>query len=280
MSRHKGQEARLLGHKGDHIVDQDKRSRAARARVGMACAIFCGALLAGCRSTIHIAEQVGGVDTLSIDAKQRLMTVGDRVYYNKIDKRWESKRVTCTEPSPDAIVAKAAVFAANANVSGEMAGAGGLAGGSSESAASIGYRDHVVQMLRDGYFRLCEAYMNGALSENAYKRVVRSVDAFMVVVSALQVLGANPVAPAIAITPGAVSANATTLATSISGATGVIDNQAFSNLTLAIRNAGMRDGISAENAAAAQQIITEFLSYRARVAMQVRAAIARGEIED
>jgi hypothetical protein len=128
------------------------------------------------------------VDTLSIDAMQRLVFVANR-------SAGDGRRVTCTEPSPDALVARAAMLAANANITNPsgIGGSGGVAGGSSESAASIGFRDHTVQMLRDGYFRLCEAYMNGALNDEQYRHMILNADTFMVVVSALQILGSNPV---------------------------------------------------------------------------------------
>jgi hypothetical protein len=54
-------------------------------------------LIFGCDSTMHKIANVGGVDTLSTDAKQRLVFVGMRA-----DDHGGSKRVTCGEPSPDA----------------------------------------------------------------------------------------------------------------------------------------------------------------------------------
>ncbi len=233
--------------------------------------VLTGILTLGCSSTIHWESQVGPDDTLAIDAKQRLMQVGARVYYNEKANAVETKPVTCTEPSPDAIVAKAAAFGANANASGSQgAGAGGIAGSSSESAASIGYRDHTVQMLRDGYFRLCEAYMNGGLSDEAYTRVVRNVDTFMVVVSALQILGVNPVAPAVAISAGEASADAEALTTAIENAQGLIAGDdattTATKLTVAVQKARKIENVSADNARAAEQIIKDFLAYRKSVA--------------
>ncbi|MBU0500635.1 MAG: hypothetical protein KJ558_04330 [Gammaproteobacteria bacterium] len=153
-------------------------------------------LATGCTSTIHEEENIGGIDTLSLDAKQRLMLVGNRTGE-------KGRRVTCTEPSPDALVARAAAMAAKGNA--PNSGSGEMAGLSSESAASIGFRDHTVQLLRDGYFRLCEAYMNGVIDEDEYVHMIQNVDTFIVTVSALQILGSNPVAPAVAITTGGVS---------------------------------------------------------------------------
>ena len=115
----------------------------------------------------------------------------------------------CTEPMPDALVARAAVLAGSGGFQQPSgpSGSAGVAGGSSESAASIGYRDQTVQMLRDGYYRLCEAYMNGALTTQQYQDMILNADTFMVVISALQTLGNNPTAPAVAISTGNLSAN-------------------------------------------------------------------------
>lgn len=94
---------------------------------------------------------------------------------------------------PDALVARAAVAAASGNFSqptGGASGGGSVSGGSSESAASLSFRNETVQMLRDGYYRLCEAYMNGALTRKQYQHMILNADTFMVVISALQTLAA------------------------------------------------------------------------------------------
>ena len=181
-------------------VLRDGRTLSAARIFGAFCVV---ALAGGCAdSTIHTKDNIGGVDTLSLDAKQRVVFVGDR-------QAGHGERVTCTEPMPDALVARAAVLAGSGNFQqpqGVTVG-GSVSGGSSESAASIGFRNESVQMLRDGYYRLCEAYMNGALTKRQYQHMILNADTFMVVISALQTLGTNPVAPAVAISAGGVSAS-------------------------------------------------------------------------
>ena len=177
---------------------RDARTLSAARIFGAFCVV---ALAGGCAdSTIHTKDNVGGVDTLSLDAKQRLVLVGDHQ-----DGRGE--RITCTEPMPDALVARAAVLAASGNFSRgtDLTVGAGVSGGSSETAGSIGYRDHTIQMLRDGYFRLCEAYMNGAIHRDQYESMVRNADTFMVVISALQVIGSNQVAPPVTLAAGTVT---------------------------------------------------------------------------
>jgi hypothetical protein len=232
------------------------------APLGVSLAMLAS-LISGC-GEIHQESNIGGVDTLSIDAKQRLMLVGNRGGISP-------KRVTCTEPSPDALVAKAAVLAATANVtpeSGGGSGSGGISGGTSESAASIGFRDHTVQMLRDGYFRLCEAYLNGALTKEQYETMITNADTFMVVVSALQILGSNPVAPSVAITPGSISANTTPGTGTAAGATDIKITAPTANLVQDVKPGTQ---VSAESAKAAGEIVKAYLDYRTKLNKEVRA---------
>jgi hypothetical protein len=237
-------------------------------------------LAAGCDTVIHEEANIGGVDTLSVDAKQRLMVVADRVS----DDGAAQRRVACTEPSPDALVAKAAAIAASANVNtgtGSAQGGGAAGAGFSENAASIAFRDHTVQMLRDGYYRLCEAYLNGGLSETKYKLLVMNADTFMVVASALQTLGANPVAPAVVISPGEVTASAGAASASTTNATVTISggNVAIGSTdgnakptTLEIKS-GTTDAsyqMTPAKAQAAADIIKDYLDYRWLLAKDMR----------
>ena len=212
------------------------------------------ALTAGCSgSTIHTESNIGGVDTLSIDAKQRLVFVGERAP----DRLEPAKRVTCTEPMPDALVAQAAVIAASGNVTqtGGPSGGGGISGGLSESAGSIGYRDHTIQMLRDGYYRLCEAYLNGAISKTQYQHMVLNADTFMVVISALQVIGSNQAAPAITLTPAATTATV--------NKEGVAEVKSTPTDKPQIQNVGNGKPATEANAKVARQIVNDYLKYRA-----------------
>ncbi len=227
---------------------------------------------AGCSSTIHDIDQVGGVDTLSVDAKQRMMLVGNRGGVSP-------KRVTCTEPMPDAIVAQAAFAAGSANVNNPsgISGSGGFAGGSSESAASIGFRNQTVQMLRDGYFRLCEAYLNGALTKEQYQAMIENADTFMVVVSALQILGSNPYAPAVTISAGGVSASATP--GTAPGAQGQITPPSGAN-SIQGTFPSAPTTISADQAKMARQIVHDYLVYRQRLFAATHQDLRKSALRD
>ena len=233
--------------------------RSDRTRWPLTAAVLAGvaALAAGCAdSTIHKQSSVSGVDTLSVDAKQRLVYVANR-------SAGEGERVTCSEPMPDGLVARAAAGAASGNFTlvGGNSGGGGVSGGSSESAASIGFRNETVQLLRDGYFRMCEAYMNGALTTEQYQHMILNADTFMVVVSALQTLGGNPVAPGVAINAGGVIASVPkdgSVTTTTTGPTGDSMKVVAVGGTAPVT----RDAKYAEMAS---QIVRDYLNYRYRL---------------
>jgi hypothetical protein len=81
--------------------------------------------------------------------------------------------VVCTEPTPD--VAKALSAATQLSLQGGNAGASGqvgFAGGSAEALAELAGRSTALIALRDGLYRACEAYANGAIGSDAYTLVL------------------------------------------------------------------------------------------------------------
>jgi hypothetical protein len=81
--------------------------------------------------------------------------------------------IICTEPSPD--VAKALSAAAAANAQGGNAGTTGsfgAGGASAEAVLALAGRSTALLGLRDGLYRACEAYANGAIGADAYALVL------------------------------------------------------------------------------------------------------------
>jgi hypothetical protein len=157
-------------------------------RIGAAMTAI--AALAGCNGTIHRKSMLGGDEILAVDARQRL-TVSGR-------EAMSGRRVICAEPSPDAIVAQAASLASAldspATPGGNGAIKGALAAGVAESAASIGLRTQSIQLMRDGYYRLCEALLNGQIGPDEYRDVVENIDVFILSMTAVEQLGDKIVA--------------------------------------------------------------------------------------
>jgi hypothetical protein len=134
--------------------------------------------LAACSSTIHQPFEIDGPPpkSLSIDAKQRVILVTDK------GGPEHNKHVACAEPSPDVFVAAAASGSASVDVAKKS---GETSGKYVESAASLS-RGHTIQLLRDGLYRACEAYMNGALGQNDYRNLLTFYDITMIATLAIE----------------------------------------------------------------------------------------------
>lgn len=138
-------------------------------------------LLAGCSSRFYKEFTIDKdpPTSLSIDAGQRLLLVTDRGGENK------KQRIVCAEPSPD-------MFAINAigmalNIEPPVAdGKGSISVGSAESAIAFGIRTQTVQLLRDGLYRACEAYLNGVLGKDEYHNIVKGYDEVLITLLALE----------------------------------------------------------------------------------------------
>ena len=138
--------------------------------------------LSGClTSPIHKRDAFDdnvGLQTLSIDAKQRLIVVA---------KGPDNKHphITCAEPSPDAL------SALSSSVGGSVTDpkvAANFAAAQVESAASIGLRTQSIQLLRDGMYRLCEQYAAGALKDDDWVREQRRYQNLMLSLLAIEQL--------------------------------------------------------------------------------------------
>jgi hypothetical protein len=119
-------------------------------------------------------------DSVLIDAKQRVIAVSQ----SKTDLKDASGKITatetatrlCAEPSPDALSALSAAASASGSYKEISAQ---LAGSISEVASNIGIRTQTIQLLRDGMYRLCEAYMNGAIDMKEYRAQQRRYQIMM-----------------------------------------------------------------------------------------------------
>ena len=135
----------------------------------------------------------GEATAVHLDIQQRLMIVNEFGYY-------------CSEPSPDALAAYAAALGIGATTNaGEAASA---AGGGQGSAASVGLRSQSITLMRDALYRMCEAYVNGAIGPAQIASLLgRSQDLTAVILAVEQLTGA-PTADQAALT-GTTSADST-----------------------------------------------------------------------
>jgi hypothetical protein len=190
--------------------------------------LSCSLLLTGCyvphiHDTDHFDEETG-VKTLTVDAKQRVVTVarvpdkilkpdspGTTTTVTKLaDGSTKTKvegglvSVTCAEPSPDALTALSSSFGGGIS---DAKVAANFALAQTESAASIGLRTQSIQLLRDGMYRLCEGYAAGAIDGAEFNRQQRRYQNLMLSLLAIEQLTGAVAARQVALVGGTASAS-------------------------------------------------------------------------
>jgi hypothetical protein len=131
----------------------------------------------GCAYFTHYKDRAAfDESSYSLDAKQRVV-----LSFASADKQGRTGRYVCAEPSPDALSAMAASGALEAQVAGQ--GGGAASASLNEAVASIGLRTQTIQLLRDGLYRACEAYLNGAIDEFGYALLLNKYDDSMISLS-------------------------------------------------------------------------------------------------
>lgn len=138
----------------------------------IAVTICMAAVLAGCSgaewNSINRQFSPTMGDSRLIDAKQRAIISVRRPEFDSSGKlQVGTSLAVCAEPSPDVIQATAASLAGSAS-SEQLQGLFRLALSSSDGAASFGLRTQSIQLLRDAYYRLCEAYLSDGIDSIAY----------------------------------------------------------------------------------------------------------------
>lgn len=161
------------------------------------------------RSKIAPKEQadVNSPYGVFIDAKQRAVVSNvidsEEIIYQYDDQRkpigsqivQSSKRVVCAEPSPDALAA----IAASTGVSfSDLTRAFSATNSVSEAAGNIGLRTQTIQTMRDGYYRVCEAYMNG-LDQEQYAMMLRRFQTNTIALLAIEQLTGTVTGPDLAL---------------------------------------------------------------------------------
>ena len=173
--------------------------------------MVCMSPLLGCANYIFKTFDIDRYnDSVSMDAKQRVILTTHE------GGKTRDRKIVCAEPSPDAISAMSASASGSGAIAfpsllpgggtGSSTGSGGFAASSNEAAASLAMRTQTIQLLRDGYYRLCEAYMNGAIDQHQYNIVLVNIDRLMVTLLGVDgIAGTRNVAP-VAISPGLAKA--------------------------------------------------------------------------
>ena len=134
-----------------------------RHRLSWPILIGLALALASCGNPYsHKTADVGnGVKTLTLDGSKRSIVAFQRE---------DGPLFFCAEPSPDSMGTLSAAFA-SAIQAGEGNWTASASGNGTidTSVISLFTRSQGIQALRDGLYRLCEAFANGAIDEEQYQ---------------------------------------------------------------------------------------------------------------
>ena len=156
------------------------------------------ALLAGCA---HDRYSMGDSTVLVQPAENRALT-STPVTGGSIPGRVTPREVMCSEPSPDIARLVGENSRIEANLAANLAAgitpqvALGYANARSEAIANLGKRLATIQLLRDGTFRACEAYRNGAISDTIYALIVAHTERAMVALLSSELIAGENSNPA------------------------------------------------------------------------------------
>lgn len=120
--------------------------------------------------------------SISVDARQRLIIVAHK---RDSTGRDTGQLVVCAEPSPDVFGTLAVGAALNAKLPSSQTELGGSTT-FAETASSLAIRTQTVQLLRDGLYRTCEAYLNGVLDNDEYRTIIKAYDELMITMIAVE----------------------------------------------------------------------------------------------
>lgn len=139
--------------------------------------VGCLVSLASCAGSINKSRPVSGSRIDYVDSRQRAVIVNAKNSTTtttivsgkaRVKQKSPTTKITnfrsCSEPSPDVFTALAASFGGDASLlpSGETRVA--VASALSENAAAI-QRTQTANLLRESFFRTCERFLNGAITE-------------------------------------------------------------------------------------------------------------------
>ncbi|MCG8492032.1 MAG: hypothetical protein MI743_10490 [Sneathiellales bacterium] len=129
--------------------------------------------------------------SLVIATARDMPIIQSRLVKTSKGKRVDPDYVTCVAPSPDVASAVSSSFDAAAKLAGKLPNdiepeaAFAISSAQTQGIAALGERIATIQLLRDGLYRACEAYANGAISKTAYAVMLSRYDDTMVTLMAM-----------------------------------------------------------------------------------------------
>jgi len=209
-------------------------------------AVSLGVVACENMNTVFRKHSLDRSDSFITDAKQRVVV---NTRGNVANGRNNPQRIICAEPSPDvaqaistalsgAIEADAARTSniresgtAEASRTQNASGSAAIAASMTEGVVQLGERLATIQLLRDGFYRACESYANGAISDTMYSLIVGNIDDVMVALLTSE-MAAGAFGRQLAGIGGRASATAGQMAADQTALNGIIDNIATTQNTL------------------------------------------------
>ena len=150
--------------------------------------------------------------TTLIDAKQRALFTAPGVDNpNSVTRKF----LICAEPSPDTVSSLSSAFETALNAGkfeSDDTGTLKISEALSEAVGKLGKRNATIQLLRDGLYRQCEAYLNGVISRDQYVNISnRYVDAMVTLLAIEQVTSPDAGDGFLILGPSNASANVLSL---------------------------------------------------------------------
>lgn len=149
--------------------------RAYAGRLGTV--VMLAAFMAGCSGEILNEIRLDTDKVILTGARQRIIT---NVQVGPGSKAGQviPKQIVCAEPSPDVALAVANAFGLGVSVISQ--GSGAIDMSRVEGLAQLVERTATIQLMRDGLYRACEAYANGAISAITYAMIISRLDETLV----------------------------------------------------------------------------------------------------
>jgi hypothetical protein len=170
------------------MLDKVKETTMVRTAPGAIRVLLIGMItvtLTGCGTKFAEVKQVGETGVVVTGADVR-MGYTHSAHYDDKTRRVKAQRIFCAEPSPDVAKAVQNAFGLGTGARGtHPSGVGGelnvdLSSSQAQALAQLGERMATIQLLRDGLYRACEAYANGAFSEVTYAVLLSRYDDSMI----------------------------------------------------------------------------------------------------
>nr|VFK54458.1 MAG: hypothetical protein BECKTUN1418D_GA0071000_102317 [Candidatus Kentron sp. TUN] len=130
---------------------------------------------------------------VDLDRQSVIIDIKQRAILSSKDPDSARRRI-CAEPNPDALSGYKAK--GGATIDGIKGSIGGDVNVTlDEKATTVGERSQTVQLLRDSAYRICEAYINGAINEFEYQQFLRKYQKNAVTLLAIEQLSKSMLIP-------------------------------------------------------------------------------------